>query len=248
MSKKRLIGVVTVKDHIAVQSFGYKRYYPLGKPEILIKNLDAWGADEILVNLIDRSTTNKGPDFNLIKKIASLKITTPIIYGGGISSIKEAVEVIKLGADRILIESILNKDIEKLIEISNKLGSQAIILSLPVNIKQGKINQFNYLNNKSTNISYKIVNLFNKKLISEILLSDVVNEGQKNSFNLKILKHFKKFNIPSIVFGGIGSKELIKEGLKYSFISAIAVGNSLNYQEDTIFKLKNSLTRKYFRH
>ena len=41
--KKRLIGIITVKDNIAVQSFGYRKYLPLEKPEILAKNLDIWG-------------------------------------------------------------------------------------------------------------------------------------------------------------------------------------------------------------
>ena len=53
--KKRLIGVITIKDDLAVQSFGFKNYLPLGKPEILVKNLDIWGADEILINDISRT-------------------------------------------------------------------------------------------------------------------------------------------------------------------------------------------------
>ena len=37
MLKKRLIGVVTVRRGWAVQSFGYKRWLPLGRPEVLGK-------------------------------------------------------------------------------------------------------------------------------------------------------------------------------------------------------------------
>ena len=55
MLKKRLIGVITVLDGWAVQSFGYKKYLPLGKPKILAKNLDNWGADEILIQSINRT-------------------------------------------------------------------------------------------------------------------------------------------------------------------------------------------------
>ena len=40
MIRKRLVGVITVKDSLAVQSFGYKNYLPLGNPEILVENLD----------------------------------------------------------------------------------------------------------------------------------------------------------------------------------------------------------------
>jgi len=54
MVRKRLIGVITVIDNMAVQSFGYNRYLPLGDPGILAENLDRWRADEILVSCIDR--------------------------------------------------------------------------------------------------------------------------------------------------------------------------------------------------
>ena len=37
MNKKRIIGTIIVKSDYAVQSFGFKKYLPLGKPEILAK-------------------------------------------------------------------------------------------------------------------------------------------------------------------------------------------------------------------
>ena len=33
-----------------MQSFGYRRYLPLGRPEVLVENLDRWGADEIVLD------------------------------------------------------------------------------------------------------------------------------------------------------------------------------------------------------
>ena len=78
MLKKRFIAVVTVKDGWAVQSFGYGRYLPLGKPECLVENFDRWGADEILVQVIDRSKGGLGPDFELLKKT----LKQPLIFDG----------------------------------------------------------------------------------------------------------------------------------------------------------------------
>ena len=68
MLKKRIIGVVNIKDGFAVQSFGFNKYLPLGKPECLIENLDRWGADEILLNIMDLSSKSLGPDLRLLKK------------------------------------------------------------------------------------------------------------------------------------------------------------------------------------
>ena len=98
MLKKRLIGVVTVKNGWAVQSFGYQKYLPLGKPECLVENLDRWGTDEILVQVIDRSLTERGPDFELLEKLGRLGLGTPLIYGGGIRNVEEGMKVIQSGA------------------------------------------------------------------------------------------------------------------------------------------------------
>ena len=50
MIKKIIIGIVTVLNGWAVQSISYKRYLPLGKPSVIAKNLENWGADEIFIN------------------------------------------------------------------------------------------------------------------------------------------------------------------------------------------------------
>ncbi|MFN8967222.1 MAG: HisA/HisF-related TIM barrel protein, partial [Pseudanabaena sp.] len=108
MLKKRLIGVVTIKDGWAVQSFGYQRYLPLGKPECLIKNLDRWGADEILVQVIDRSRQKIAPDFSLLERIGKLGLSTPLIYGGGIRNVDDGVKAIHYGADRLVVDALLH--------------------------------------------------------------------------------------------------------------------------------------------
>ncbi len=248
MIKKRLIGVVTVKDGMAVQSFGYKKYLPLGNPKILIKNLNRWGADEILINVIDRSLKNLGPDFDLIEKINSMQLETPIIYSGGISNLNNALEVIKKGADRIVVESIIQDKFLELKKISSIIGAQSLILSMPLIINDdNNIFFYNYRKKKSEKISNDFSITIKQCLVSEILFIDCKNEGFYDKFNLKLLKNFPFKSIPSICFGGISSNKKIDEVLKNSFVSAVGVGNSLNYREHSIQKLKRQLTKKYFR-
>lgn len=58
MLKRRIIAVLTVKDDIVVQSIGFQKYLPIGKPEIAVEFLNKWGIDEIAYN--DISATSKG--------------------------------------------------------------------------------------------------------------------------------------------------------------------------------------------
>jgi len=79
MLRKRLVGVVTVRRGRAVQSFGYGRWLPLGRPEVLVENLDRWGVDEILLQCIDRSAQQLGPDLALLIK-ASKEAGLGVVY------------------------------------------------------------------------------------------------------------------------------------------------------------------------
>ena len=88
MIQKRLIGVITVKQGWAVQSFGYRRHLPMGRPEVVAENLDRWGVDEILLQCIDRSRHGLGPDLALLERISRKGLATPLIYQGGIRSVE----------------------------------------------------------------------------------------------------------------------------------------------------------------
>ena len=163
MLRKRIIAGIIIKENQVVQSIGYRNYLPLGKPSIFVQNLDRWQADEILINVIDRSKFNKGPDLNLLKKLKNLNIQTPLIYGGGISKIEDGIKVIQLGADRILIESLANENILELRKISNKIGSQSIIISIPLSInKDNNLVFYDYkkkIEKKLTTLSFKRLTL-----------------------------------------------------------------------------------------
>ena len=248
MIKKRLIGVITVKDNLAVQSFGYNKYLPIGKPRILIKNLNRWGADEILINVIDRSLNKLGPDFELLEEINSLKLETPIIYSGGISNLKNALETIKKGADRIIVESIIEDEFSEFKKISTVIGTQSLIISMPVIISlDNNIYIYNYKKKTTERISNNFLNAIKQNLASEILLIDSKNECFQDKFNLKIIRKFTFKTIPAICFGGISSNKKINEILKHKFVSAVGVGNSLNYKEHALQNLKKKLSKKYFR-
>ena len=47
MLKPRILGAVLVKDGWAVQSIGFARFLPVGRPEVSVEFLDRYGVDEI---------------------------------------------------------------------------------------------------------------------------------------------------------------------------------------------------------
>src|SRR5579863_1410402 len=170
MLKKRLVGVITVKDGWAVQSFGYRRYLPLGHPQNLAENLDRWGADEILVLCIDRSRRGLGPDLALLRQLGSLGLSTPLSFGGGIRTAADAVAVIQSGAERVCLDALLRANPAVVGEISTLVGAQAVIGVLPLAFTDGTLQWFDYLSGQSATLAAAHLALFASRTVSEALL------------------------------------------------------------------------------
>lgn len=247
MLKKRLIGVVTVKNGWAVQSFGYRKYLPLGKPECIVENLDRWGADEILVQVIDRSLAGREPDFQLLEKLGRLGLGTPLIYGGGIYSVEDGIRVIQSGADRLIVDAILHDDLSLVNSLGIRLGKQAIIASLPMSIGTDGLELYNYRTKSKSRTSEALINVIEQGMISEILLIDWKNEGYPDSFDMTLVEIFPFQNIPLITFGGISNTQQMKTLFGRSNIAAVAVGNFLNYHEHSIQEFKEMMANATLR-
>lgn len=241
MLNKRLVGVITVKNDIAVQSFGYKNYLPIGDPRVLAENLDRWGADEIHVNCIDRTLNDQGPDFELISDLGSAGLSTPIIYGGGIRDSSDGVKAISLGADRLCLESIIFDNFDESIKLSNVLGAQAIIISMPMSIEKDELVLYDYKNKINHPITKNHLSLLKNNVVSEVLLIDHINEGHLNKFNKKLIDKFPLKNISLILFGGIGGEPMLREVFEHPQTIAIGMGNSLNYKECAVQYYKDQL-------
>jgi cyclase len=240
MLKKRLIGVVTVKSGWAVQSFGYRRHLPLGRPEVLIQNLDRWGADEILVQFIDRSVSNQGPDLDLLGRISKLGIATPLIYAGGIRNREDALGVINRGADRIMVDSMLMDSPHLLEAVARELGTQAVIAHLPVRVFNDNLYVLDYRNSSERQFDLCLENL-PYQWISELMITDWQNEGLPNSFDIRLLDIARQIDKPLMFFGGISEASQIKRLLAHPQVVAAGVGNFLSYREHAVQSLKLQL-------
>lgn len=241
MIKKRLIGVINVLDGYGVQSFSYSKYLPLGKPEILAENLDRWQVDEILIQCIDRTKNNLGPDFKTLEKISKLGLKTPLIFSGGIRSVDDGVELIKCGADRLAVDAALRGPRSILVGLSSILGAQALVASLPVSVDDGKLFWYDYLRKTSTPLDKAMLELFSDKILSEALLIDWKHEGLHNRFDVNLLDHSTALKAPCLFFGGISSLSVMEKVLATPNVAAVAMGNSLNYKEHSIDILRSQV-------
>ena len=96
--------------------------------------------DELIITL-----TTINPSVKKVKKylndveIIKKNFFLPITLAGGLRSIEDVQQRFNSGADKILLNSLVHIDIEKINSISNRYGSQAVILGC----------DYIYMNNKA---------------------------------------------------------------------------------------------------
>lgn len=241
MLRKRLVGVITVRQGWAVQSFGYRRWLPLGRPEVLAQNLDRWGVDEILLQCIDRSRSHSGPDFALLERIGRAGLSTPLIYAGGIASAEQASAVVQAAADRVVVDALLHDDLEAVRAISGQLGAQAVIGALPLALEDGALTWLDHRDGTRGPLPQPVLALLRDGVISETLLIDWRHEGQPGGFDSALPGAFPVPEVPLIAFGGLSEAAQMRELLGRPQVVAVAVGNFLAYREHAVQAYKTQL-------
>lgn len=234
MVKKRIVGAITIRNGWAVQSFGYSRYLPLGRPECLAENLDRWGADEISVQVIDRSRRGLGPDLESLGRIARLGLSTPLVYGGGVRSAEDAARVVAAGADRVSIDAALRDHPDAAAAIADVIGAQAVIAAVPVVMGKPGLEWLDYRTGQrasAAELRQCVGAYVTQGHVSEVLLIDAAHDGDLGVFDTRLLDEFPVQDVPFIVFGGAGATATCAALLAHPRVSAVAIGNRLSYRE-----------------
>ena len=247
MIQKRLIGVITVKQGWAVQSFGYRRHLPMGRPEVVAENLDRWGVDEILLQCIDRSRHGLGPDLALLERISRKGLATPLIYQGGIRSVADGVAAVQAGAERIAIDSLLRDDPHTAAALADPLGAQALIGALPLSCAgagaapRASAQWLDHRTGRSTPLPAEVAAVLHSGAFSELLLVDWQHEGEAGGFNDALLDSTSLPSLPLIVFGGLSEAAQLRRVLSRPQVAAAGVGNFLCWREHAVQQLKTQL-------
>ena len=242
MLRKRLLGAVIVRQGWAVQSFGYRRWLPLGKPECVAENLDRWGADGIVVLAIDRG--DQGPDLELIERLGALGLSTPLTYGGGLATEEHARAAVRAGAERLVLDSVLNHKPEVVVAMASAVGVQALIAALPMlQNATGEVLHLQHRMGVHGDLPAPIHELIAREQVSEVLVIDAAGEGGSQGFNPALLAAVEaQTELPLLAFGGLACADQIRPLLSRPQLAGVVVGNALNYREHAIGHLKAALT------
>jgi cyclase len=239
MLKKRLILVLTFNDGVLFRTKNFIADYRYTKNFI-----DLWAADEII--LLDISKKNKlSQKFLDIVKFFSLNCFLPLSVGGGIRSFKDAVNLFKQGADKIVLNSSTYKNPDLIRKISKVFGSQSIIHSIDCRkIKKNKYEVIinNILKTNLDPIQWAKIAIQNG--CGELLINSIDNDGSLLGYDLELNNFIvKKVNVPCLALGGAGNWDHILQLFKKTNISAACTQNIYHFTNESLISAKKYLKK-----
>jgi cyclase len=213
MLRSRVIPLLLIKNKGLVKSIKFSEYKYVGDPINAVRIFNEKKVDELMMIDIDATSKSESPNFEMIKLWAS-ECRMPLCYGGGIKTLDDAQKIFALGVEKIALssEAISNPLLVK--QISDKVGSQSVVVVLDV--KKNFFGNYEiYTHNAKKLTKVKIFDFIQKleKLgVGEIIINSIDRDGLMNGYDILLAKKVReKISIPITILGGAGNYEDIKQ-------------------------------------
>ena len=245
MLKKRFIANLTVKNGFVVQSFEFKKYFPIGSLAVTVEFLNNWGIDEIIITDISATKENRAPLIELYKNISN-RCFVPLTIGGGVRSINQIHDLLHSGADKIFINNYALENPDFISKSANIFGDQCIIVAIDVIYKDNKPVIYDHKTRGQLNIDlFDWVKEIENRGAGEILINCVDRDGQYNGYDISLAKQISDtVNVPVIICGGAGQPYHFYEILSETNVAAAAAGNYFHFTEHSVITTKAYLQKR----
>lgn len=234
MNRPRIIALLLLKEDGLVKTVGFskKKAKYIGDPINAVKIFNDLHADELV--FLDIEATKKGSVINLelVKKIGD-EAFMPFAIGGGITSLEQVDDILKYGAEKVVINSSIISNLSLVKEISRKYGSQSIIGSIDVKKDIfGKKRVYTQAGRKKVKKDIlDILKLLENAGVGEIMIQSIDNDGKMKGYDIDLVKLVSEnTSLPVIAVGGCGSLNDMQEVIDKGKANAVAAGSLFVYQ------------------
>lgn len=242
MLTKRIIPCLDIKSGRTVKGVNFVNLIDAGDPVALAKEYAKIGADELVFLDISATLEGRKTMLDIVLKVAE-QVNIPFTVGGGISSVEDVDALLKCGADKISINSSAVKRPQLINELSQKFGSQCVVVAIDAKQIDGK-----WLVHLAGGTIPTELDLFEwakeveQRGAGEILFTSMDNDGTKAGFaNNALAKLSDLVNIPIIASGGAGTIQHFVDTFKEGKSDAALAASVFHFGEIPIPILKQEL-------
>lgn len=223
----RIIPILLLKGKGLVKTVKFKEPKYIGDPINAVKIFNDLKADELIFLDITATKEKRCVSVELIKDIGD-EAFMPFGVGGGISTIGQIEQILKAGAEKVIINTnaIINP---ALIEQAAKIfGSQSIVVS--IDVKKSFLGKFKVVIKDGTENTKLNPADAAKRVedlgVGEIIINSIDNDGTMNGYDLKLIKSIvEQVSVPVVACGGAGNLAHLKDAYTSGNAHSMAAGS-----------------------
>lgn len=234
------MGRLDIKGPNVIKGIRLEGSRVVGSPDLLAKKYYEEGIDELIYNDTAASLYGRNSLEDIVSRAAS-KLFIPLTVCGGIRSVNDVQKLLNSGADKVGVNTAAVKNPQLISEISNRFGSQCMVLSIEA--KQNKAGGWEALTDNGREHSNIDAVAWAKQGESlgagEIFLTSVDYDGTMKGFDINLVKAVSQaVSIPVIACGGLGCAKDLYDIFEKGNADAAAGGACFHFNKIGVLELK----------
>ncbi|MBA3309975.1 MAG: imidazole glycerol phosphate synthase subunit HisF [Nocardioidaceae bacterium] len=207
----RVIPCLDVDDGRVVKGVNFDGLRDAGDPVVLAKQYGADGADELTFLDITASADRRETVLDVVRRTAE-QVFIPLTVGGGVRRVEDVDVLLRVGADKVAVNTAAIERPEVIGEIANRFGRQVLVLSVDARRAAGVASGFEVTTHggrRGTRLdALDWARRGAATGAGEILLNAMDADGTRAGFDVELIEAVRRVvSVPVIASGGAGRVE-----------------------------------------
>jgi cyclase len=239
----RIIPCLDVDGGRVVKGVEFVDLVDAGDPVELAARYDAEGADELVFLDITASSGARDTIVEVASRVAE-QVFIPFTIGGGIRSVDDARRLLRVGADKVSVNTAAVERPELISEISGEFGAQCCVVAIDARRDADGVPRV-VTHGGRTPTGMDAVEWARRAEAlgaGELLLTSMDRDGTRLGFDLELTAAIcAAVGIPVIASGGVGSLDHLVDGVTEGGADAVLAASIFHFGEHTIAEAKAHL-------
>lgn len=240
MAGVRLIARLDVKGPNLIKGIHLEGLRIIGDPREYAGKYYEQGADEIIYMDCVASLYGRNNLTEIVRHAAE-DVFIPMTVGGGVRSVSDVEMLLRVGADKVAVNTAAVARPELISEIATRFGSQCMVLSIEAKNK-GNGQWEAYTDNGREKTGVDVLE-WSKRVAElgagEILLTSIDREGTRKGYQVDLVRGVSTaVSIPVIASGGMGEMDHLQEVTDEGKADAVAMADIIHYNRMTFTEIR----------
>lgn len=243
MLKVRVIPTLLWKQFGLVKGVGFDSWRRVGAVLPAMRVYAAREVDELI--LVDITAHQAGNELDLESiEDFSEDCHVPFTVGGGVRHIDQVAQLLRIGADKVSVNTAAYESPQLISQIAGRHGSQCVVASIDARVDgDGGWKCFSHAGTQATGLcALQWARQLESMGAGEILITSIDRDGTMKGYDLGLVEAVvNAVNIPVIASGGAGSYQHMVDAVVHGGAAAVAAASMFHFTEQTPAGAKRAL-------